>query len=230
ARQRDSGVNLEVNERILDSCTDLMNFIRVLITSSKDLQREIVDQGRGASSSTEFYMKNSRWTEGLISAAKAVGWGATMLTDAADMVIQGDGKFEELVVCSHEISASTAQLVAASRVKAGKESGKLKTLQSASRNVNGATARVVASTNAGRRQLDEVSESLEGLATAITLTQIKRKEMDSQVKLLELEQALQQERVKLGSLRKKHYELAGVKDEDDESSTSTVSSVVQLCS
>jgi len=36
--------------------------------------------------------------------------------DAADLVIQGDGKFEELMVCSHEIAASTAQLVAASRV------------------------------------------------------------------------------------------------------------------
>lgn len=32
------------------------------------------------------------------------------------MVVQGKGKFEELMVCSHEIAASTAQLVAASKV------------------------------------------------------------------------------------------------------------------
>ena len=31
--------------------------------------------------------------------------------DAADKVIQGTGKFEELVVSSREIAASTAQLV-----------------------------------------------------------------------------------------------------------------------
>jgi len=37
-------------------------------------------------------------------------------SDSADLVIQGTGKFEELMVWSHEISASTAQLVAASRV------------------------------------------------------------------------------------------------------------------
>jgi len=203
ARLKDSGINLEVNERILDSCTDLMKFIRVLIDSSKELQREIVDRGRGASSTKEFYMKNSRWTEGLISAAKAVGWGATMLTDAADLVIQGEGKFEELMVCSHEISASTAQLVAASRVKAPDQSEKLKRLQAASRNVNGATARVVASTNTGRRQLDEASNSFADLSNAFTLTQIKRKEMDSQVRVLELEQALDQERLKLGAWRKK---------------------------
>ncbi|CAK8691722.1 unnamed protein product [Clavelina lepadiformis] len=215
ARQRDSGVNLEVNERILDSCTELMKCIRVLIATSKELQREIVAQGRGASSSKEFYMKNSRWTEGLISAAKAVGWGATMLTDSADLVVQGNGKFEELMVWSHEISASTAQLVAASRVKASKGSEKLGRLQSASRNVNGATARVVASTNAGRRQLDDASESMADIAATVTQTQVKRKEMDSQVRVLELEQSLQQERIRLGTLRKKRYELDGVKDEEE---------------
>lgn len=38
-------------------------------------------------------------------------------SDAADQVVQGKGKFEELMVCSHEIAASTAQLVAASKVQ-----------------------------------------------------------------------------------------------------------------
>ena len=37
--------------------------------------------------------------------------------DAADLVVQGKGKYEELMVCSHEIAASTAQLVAASKVR-----------------------------------------------------------------------------------------------------------------
>ncbi|KGL75889.1 Huntingtin-interacting protein 1, partial [Tinamus guttatus] len=116
ARAGDTGVKLEVNERILGSCTDLMQAIQVLVLTSKDLQREIVESGRGAASPKEFYAKNSRWTEGLISASKAVGWGATVMVDAADLVVQGKGKFEELMVCSHEIAASTAQLVAASKV------------------------------------------------------------------------------------------------------------------
>ena len=32
-----------------------------------------------ATDANEFYKKNSRWSEGLISAAKQVGWGASML-------------------------------------------------------------------------------------------------------------------------------------------------------
>uniref|UniRef100_H2M7H7 Huntingtin-interacting protein 1-related protein n=1 Tax=Oryzias latipes TaxID=8090 RepID=H2M7H7_ORYLA len=193
--------------RILASCTELMEAIKALVLSSKDLQRDIVESGRGAASMKEFYAKNSRWTEGLISASKAVGWGATVLVDAADLVVQGKGKFEELMVCSHEIAASTAQLVAASKVKADKDSTNLQRLQRASRGVTQATAVVVASTKSGKSQIED-TETMD--FSSMTLTQIKRQEMDAQVLVLELETRLQKERERLGELRKKHYELAGV--------------------
>ena len=45
SRKDDTGVKLEVNERILDSCTGLMKAIKVLIERSKDLQTEIVSEG-----------------------------------------------------------------------------------------------------------------------------------------------------------------------------------------
>lgn len=51
----------------------------------------------------------------------AEGCSSTSLpsrSDAADLVVQGKGTFEELMVCSREIAASTAQLVAASKVGA----------------------------------------------------------------------------------------------------------------
>ncbi|XP_076748352.1 huntingtin-interacting protein 1 isoform X2 [Maylandia zebra] len=216
SRAVDTGIKMEVNERILASCTELMQAIKELILSSKDLQRDIVESGRGAASMKEFYAKNSRWTEGLISASKAVGWGATVMVDAADLVVQGKGKFEELMVCSHEIAASTAQLVAASKVKADKDSTKLHRLQQASRGVTQATAAVVASTKSGKSQIEE-TDTMD--FSSMTLTQIKRQEMDAQVLVLELETRLQKERERLGELRKKHYELAGVAEgwgEDEE--------------
>ncbi|XP_045245604.2 huntingtin-interacting protein 1 isoform X5 [Macaca fascicularis] len=224
SRAGDTGVKLEVNERILGCCTSLMQAIQVLIVASKDLQREIVESGRGTASPKEFYAKNSRWTEGLISASKAVGWGATVMVDAADLVVQGRGKFEELMVCSHEIAASTAQLVAASKVKADKDSPNLAQLQQASRGVNQATAGVVASTISGKSQIEE-TDNMD--FSSMTLTQIKRQEMDSQVRVLELENELQKERQKLGELRKKHYELAGVAEGWEE--VFSVSSFAQTC-
>ncbi|KAL7401399.1 hypothetical protein ABVT39_027509 [Epinephelus coioides] len=207
SRAVDTGIKMEVNERILASCTELMQAIKQLVLSSKNLQRDIVESGRGAATMKEFYAKNSRWTEGLISASKAVGWGATVMVDAADLVVQGKGKFEELMVCSHEIAASTAQLVAASKVKADKDSANLHRLQQASRGVTQATAAVVASTKSGKSQIED-TDTMD--FSSMTLTQIKRQEMDSQVLVLELETRLQKERERLGELRKKHYELAGV--------------------
>lgn len=45
SREDDTGVKLEVNERLLDSCTGLMKAIKVLIARSKDLQSEILGEG-----------------------------------------------------------------------------------------------------------------------------------------------------------------------------------------
>ena len=84
SKQKDSGAQLEVNSAVLDSCTELVKAIRELVKKSKILQTEIIsDRGAGVTDK-EYYKKNSRWTEGLISAAKAVGLGANLLVDAAD--------------------------------------------------------------------------------------------------------------------------------------------------
>ncbi|XP_033628171.1 huntingtin-interacting protein 1-like isoform X1 [Asterias rubens] len=213
SRQADTGIKLEVNEKILDSCNDLMNSIKMLIEKSKTLQREIVADGRGTASAGEFYKRHHRWTEGLISAAKLVGVGATHLVDASDKLIQGKGKYEELEVCSHEIAACTAQLVVASKVKASKDSENLKGLQTASRGVATSTAQVVASAKTGAQLIVEgdVNDF-----TKLSLTQTKRYEMDAQVAVLELESKLQKERVKLAQLRKRHYQLAGASEGWDE--------------
>ncbi|KAM8760877.1 huntingtin interacting protein 1 related b isoform 2-T2 [Acanthopagrus schlegelii] len=207
ARKDTTGIKLEVNERILFSCTDLMKAIRMLIIASTDLQKEIVEGGRGAATIKEFYARNSRWTEGLISAAKAVGWGATEMVESADKVVLHTGKYEELIVCSHEIAASTAQLVAASKVKADRHSTRLTTLQQASRHVNQMAANVVASTRTGQEHLEE-KDTMD--FSGMSLIKLRKEEMESQVKVLELESYLENERLRLGELRKKHYELAGV--------------------
>uniref|UniRef100_A0A7N4PAA0 Huntingtin-interacting protein 1-related protein n=1 Tax=Sarcophilus harrisii TaxID=9305 RepID=A0A7N4PAA0_SARHA len=213
ARHESSGVKLEVNERILNSCTDLMKAIRLLVMTSTSLQKEIVESGRGAASQQEFYAKNSRWTEGLISASKAVGWGATQLVESADKVVLHTGKYEELIVCSHEIAASTAQLVAASKVKADKHSRNLSRLQECSRSVNEMAANVVASTKSGQEQIED-KDTMD--FSGMSLIKLKKEEMETQVKVLELEKTLENERMRLGELRKRHYALAGGVDQSPE--------------
>lgn len=74
---------------------------------------------------------------------------------AADKVVSGQGKFEQLVVASQEIAASTAQLVVASRVKADRNSKNMSALSQASKGVTQATGGVVATAKACGQMIEE---------------------------------------------------------------------------
>jgi hypothetical protein len=102
-----------------------------------------VREGRGTSSRAAFYKKHNRWTEGLISAAKAVATSTNMLIETADGVISGRNSPEQLIVASNEVAASTAQLVAASRVRASFMSKTQERLETASKAVTSACRSLV---------------------------------------------------------------------------------------
>lgn len=170
-----------------------------------------MEHGKSGASVKEFYKKNHRWIEGLISAAKAVGWASNILVGSADNVVAQDGKFEELIVASKEIAASTAQLVASSRVKAKPNAPSQLDLEAASKNVTAATTALVkAAKEASSKKAD--AEEAKITVQNTTLTKAKRLEMEVQVKVLELEAELSRNREKLADLRKVHYHLA---DQDE---------------
>lgn len=202
SREQETGVKLEVNDKILDSCTSLMKAIKVLIIKAQDLQKEIVAQGRGASSVKEFYSKNHKWTEGLVSAAKMVGVGANLLIDKTDKLVNGDGSLEEIIVCSNEIAASTAQLVVSSNVKANRDSQNKVKLMEAKKDVSSATAGLVASAKSCSQIIDDKT-SMD--FSNISVHQTKLLEMESQVAVIKLEKDLENEKKKLYALRKSHY-------------------------
>lgn len=103
--------------------------------------------------------------------------------------------------------------MAASKVKAEKSSRNLARLQECSRNVNEMAANVVASTKSGQEQIEE-KDTMD--FSGMSLIKLKKEEMETQVKVLELEKRLEGERVRLGELRKQHYVLAGGCDDTPE--------------
>lgn len=123
--------------------------------------------------------------------------------EAADGVLCGRVKFEELIVASQEIAASTAQMVLASRVKARKESEKLNRLSSSSKSVAEKTAFVVATARACASHMAERENEID--LTALSVHQSKRLEMEVQIKVLELETTLENQRKKLFEIRKHQY-------------------------
>lgn len=91
-------------------------------------------------------------------------------------------------------------------MKADKHSPHLSRLQECSRTVNEMAANVVASTRSGQEQIEE-RDTMD--FSGLSLIKLKKQEMETQVRVLELEKTLEAERMRLGELRKQHYVLAG---------------------
>jgi hypothetical protein len=142
-RDQYSTYELKIHDSILQAAIAVTNAIAQLIKAATASQQEIVREGRGTMTRTAFYKKHNRWTEGLISAAKAVASSTNTLIETADGVISGRNSPEQLIVASNDVAASTAQLVAASRVKASFMSKSQDRLENASKAVTSACRSLV---------------------------------------------------------------------------------------
>ncbi|KAI9888381.1 MAG: sla2 Src-like adaptor 2 [Vezdaea aestivalis] len=199
-----STYELKIHDSILEAAIAVTNAIAQLIKAATASQKEIVKEGRGSTSSTAFYKKNNRWTEGLISAAKAVAASTNMLIETADGVLSGRNSPEQLIVASNDVAASTAQLVAASRVKANFMSKTQDRLETASKAVTQACRSLVRQVQGlvANRIGDEDSVDYATLSGH----EFKVREMEQQVEILQLENNLNQARHRLGEMRKISYQ------------------------
>lgn len=200
---RYSAVEVQVHDSILAAALAITNAIARLIQAATESQQEIVNQGRGSSTVQQFYKKNNRWTEGLISAAKAVAYATTLLIESADGVLSGTHSLEQLIVASNEVSSATAQLVAASRVKAALMSKTQDRLEMAARAVTEACKALVRQVKAiTARQLSD--EQLPNYGE-MAIHEFKVREMEQQVEILKLEKELGAARHRLGAMRRAGY-------------------------
>ncbi|KAM0458044.1 hypothetical protein ACHAPV_001410 [Trichoderma viride] len=195
---------VKVHDSILDAAAAITTAIGELIRAATVTQQEIVQAGRGSSSRTAFYKKNNRWTEGLISAAKAVASSTNTLIETADGVLSNRNSPEQLIVASNDVAASTAQLVAASRVKAGFMSKSQDHLEQASKAVGSACRSLVRQVQEMIRERSQEEDQVD--YTKLGAHEFKVREMEQQVEILQLENALASARHRLGEMRKISYQ------------------------
>ncbi|KAI9885668.1 MAG: hypothetical protein M1823_002537 [Watsoniomyces obsoletus] len=200
-----STYELRIHDSILEAAIAVTNAIAQLIKAATATQQEIVREGRGSSSRAAFYKKNNRWTEGLISAAKAVASSTNTLIETADGVLSGRNSPEQLIVASNDVAASTAQLVAASRVKAKFMSKTQDSLESASKAVTMACRALVRQVQDIIAQRNKDENEVVDYAK-LSGHEFKVREMEQQVEILQLENNLAQARQRLGEMRKVSYQ------------------------
>ncbi|KAF8167675.1 cytoskeleton assembly control protein [Crassisporium funariophilum] len=199
---RYSAIDLQVHDSILSAAMAITNAISRLIKAATESQQEIVSQGKGSSTTQQFYKRNNRWTEGLISAAKAVAFATNLLIESADGVLSGTHSLEQLIVASNEVAGATAQLVAASRVKANLMSKTQERLEAAAKAVTMACKALVRQVKAvSARQTEEEDVDYKSMA----VLEFKTREMEQQVEILKLEKDLGAARHRLGAMRRAGY-------------------------
>ncbi|KAI0308178.1 ANTH-domain-containing protein [Multifurca ochricompacta] len=198
ARPHDSGrfsaVDLQVHDSILAAALAITNAIARLIKAATESQQEIVSQGKGASSTQQFYKRNNRWTD--------VAFATNLLIETADGVLSGTHSLEQLIVASNEVAGATAQLVAASRVKANLMSKTQERLELAAKAVTEACKALVKMVRAiSARQVEEEDVDYKNMAAL----EFKKREMEQQVEILRLEKELGASRHRLGAMRRAGY-------------------------
>lgn len=206
ARPRDSArfsaVDIQVHDSILSAAMAITNAISRLMKAATESQQEIVAQGKGSSTTQQFYKRNNRWTEGLISAARSVAFATTLLIETADGVLSGTHNYEQLIVASNEVAGATAQLVAASRVKANLMSKTQERLELAAKAVTEACKALVKQVKAiSAREIQDEDVDYRNMASL----EFKKREMEQQVDILRLEKELGAARHRLGAMRRAGY-------------------------
>lgn len=198
----------DVHEDLLDAASSLTSAISDLVREARSVQESIVqDASLGDDvNAASFYKKNSVWTAGLISAAQAVASATSHLVETADALLRTRSKTpEHLIVASTGVTASTAQLMAAARVKANPSWPCSEALEGAARAVSEANRALVTLVTSKSSQFSENSGDGEDGNLPTTLQGFKIAEMDQQVEILALERQLQSARIHLARLRQSQY-------------------------
>ena len=199
-------LRVDVPKPLLSLALMIIDAVVALVKAAIQCQNEIATTT--SIPLNQFYLKNSRWTEGLISAAKAVA-GATnvLITTASKLITSEDNENtspEQFIVASKEVAASTIQLVAASRVKTSIHSKAQDKLEHCSKDVTDA-CRSLGNHVMGMIEDDHSTSQQQQPLDFTSEHTLKTAEMEQQVEILKLEQSLSNVRKRLGEIRRHAY-------------------------
>jgi len=193
----------DINASIMEAATLIAKATAQLVQASVVAQRDRSQEAKAKGGSK--YHADPMWANGLISASQGVAGSVQELVAAANVVsTQGKGEEERLIASARGVAASTAHLVAASRTKADPNSISQKSLQIAAKAVAQATAKLVASAQA-YGMFEEANKPEENFDISGQVVGGVRVEMEQNIKIMNLEKQLEQERIRQQSMRKDKY-------------------------
>lgn len=197
---------------LIDSTLEVTDALFLLMKYATLCQEEIVNSGKYLNSDNP-YLKDSKWTEGLISAAKSIVSSMSFLSESSRAYVSSNetGRVESVLVGAKEVASGTIQLVTAARVKTTNlYSENQLGLENASKQVASATSSLAAvakkdymrrfSSNFSSTDVSNISSD-----SNVNKYQMTVLERNQQIEIMDLESKLSQARAKLSLIRKKAY-------------------------
>ena len=134
--------DIKFDDMILEAAKSIANVTTSLIMAASEVQKELVAQGK-VQKKTHIGSEEGQWSEGLVSAARLVAAATHNLCEVANSLVQGNASEKKLNAAAKQVSAATAQLLVACKVKADVDSVAMRRLEKASKAVRRATDELV---------------------------------------------------------------------------------------
>uniref|UniRef100_A0A6B2L0C2 I/LWEQ domain-containing protein n=1 Tax=Arcella intermedia TaxID=1963864 RepID=A0A6B2L0C2_9EUKA len=221
-RSSQPGTTLDVGKTIGKASESILQSLSLLVSFAASAQSERLKQELTGVSTQDLH-RDPMWTEALVNASKGVINGAKALVTATGNCTSTKLDSASLKEAAKIISASTSQLVAASRAK---NNGQSQTnLDQASESVIRATNELVEAANTLAN-----AEQIEIMANSNSFVDAVKEEIDSQSLILKTEKELNLARIRLNQLKqaRDHPQLLNLPETTSSPFTSTPSNTPTL--
>jgi len=196
---------------VMNATGDVATALRNLLNAARMAQDQRVENNRTGVNKDEVYHKDPTWSEGVVSAAKSVVGTMEQLIEASTNKDLDD---DLVITLAKSVTASTAQLVAAERVRGDPDSDATKFLLMSAKGVAAATTELISKTReASQVQPFSANKPMEEKATDKKIlneggaqTSDKVKELETALRITRLEKELLAARSDLVGLRRDKYQ------------------------
>jgi len=200
---------LDLNVIVMNATGDVAGALRQLLNAARMAQDQRIENNRAGVNKDEVYHRDPTWSEGVVSAAKSVVGTMEQLIEASTSKDLDD---DLIVTLARGVSSSTAQLVAAERVRGDPDSEATKFLLISARGVANATTELINKTreatqvsNVPRPALRADGKAVEA-DPALASTNDKVKELETALRITRLEKELAAARNEMTGMRKERYQ------------------------
>ncbi|KAI9142207.1 hypothetical protein BKA69DRAFT_292544 [Paraphysoderma sedebokerense] len=198
--------NLNFEEQIFEAAKAIAAATSALVRSATSCQREIISKGSRSQGQDKMYFSDGTWSDGLVSAAKAVAEATQDLCSAANDAIKGEVSSERVIAAARAVSASTTQVLTAASVRADPHSQSQIRLRAAGKSVTVATDNLVKAAETTAMFEDQNTNVFGANKVAGASTNKRLQEIEAHTDVLKMEKELEKARAKLAGIRKAKYE------------------------